>query len=591
MAFPGDPQEAMTGEPFASPGAIDPDAWAQAFEARARAILEGSYEKAPEAPEAPAPTQPDAMYPPPREAPRTLPARFPDDWVSIYGSNAPVSKRPEPLPPVASLFFFRVVGEASEQPIFERPEHDLPQIGSRQRGEVVRVTDFSGAWLRLACETEAQIESKWQGWMVAEDGEETLLEEIEDPGEHERAYTQDLFRRLWKVNDHVTARLRDRTQRCVEYLRCGRVPPGKKDQLPEGTRCVNAFWGLEVRFIRLSSGEEYWPQGCLTLSPQYVRAGWEQPPEEARCGHWRVFAARPFEAHELIEVCPLVPVDEEYCMASMQLRMNIVETAADQDSSFTGKIGRVKSYIPLGYGMLYQQSIELDDIKINWTPVTNYNCKFVPVDEHMYIYATRKIQADEELILEYKRCFRTAEGEAIDFTGFTPYWCRPEQPESFAKALVAPCGPRKARPVPGRVKFGKSALHNRGVFADAHYQKGEILEMSPCLILDRNGAECLQDYSFLLPEVKINVEGRELVKRSSRYVLPCGYGGMHNHLPAGKGENVQWFYDETTQCCIWVADPQGDEILRNQELCFDYGETYWASPSRRFQRPQTGRPV
>jgi hypothetical protein len=47
--------------------------------------------------------------------------------------------------------------------------------------------------------------------------------------------------------------------------------------------------------------------------------------------------------------------------------------------------------VPLGYGMLYQQSIELEDVKINWTPVTNFNCKFVPVDGHMYIYATRRI--------------------------------------------------------------------------------------------------------------------------------------------------------------------------------------------------------
>ena len=56
--------------------------------------------------------------------------------------------------------------------------------------------------------------------------------------------------------------------------------------------------------------------------------------------------------------------------------------------------------VPLGYGMLYQQSIELPDanglapdmrgiasnahsgrckVQINWTPVTNFNCKFVPV--------------------------------------------------------------------------------------------------------------------------------------------------------------------------------------------------------------------
>lgn len=308
-----------------------------------------------------------------------------------------------------------------------------------------------------------------------------------------------------------------------------------------------------------------------------MRSGWEQPPEEARSGHWRIFAARPFEAHELVEVCPLVPVDVETCLSSFQLRMNIVETPADEDACHTGKTGRVRSFVPLGYGMLYQQSIELEDVKINWTPVTNFNCKFLPVNGHMYIYASRKVQADEELILEYKRCFRTDEGEAIDFTGFTPYWCRQQQPENFAKALVTPCGPRKVRPVPGRVKFGKSKLHGRGVFADASYGKGEIVEMCPCLILDTNGADCMQDYCFHLPEVKVEVDGRELVKRKSRYVLPCGYGGLYNHLATGKGENVQWLYDETTQTCIWIANPEDgrQEVSRNEELCFDYGEGHW----------------
>ena len=33
--------------------------------------------------------------------------------------------------------------------------------------------------------------------------------------------------------------------------------------------------------------------------------------------------------------------------------------------------------------------------------------------------------------------------------------CRQEQPEAFRKALVAPCGPRKVRPIPGCVKFGR----------------------------------------------------------------------------------------------------------------------------------------
>ncbi|CAE8710587.1 unnamed protein product, partial [Polarella glacialis] len=215
------------------------------------------------------PSSPDVMYPPRREPPNQDTCAFPDGdgWVSVYGSNAPVFKKPEPLPPVGAVFFFRVCGQKSEQPVFEKPDAGLEEIDSRMKGEVVRVTDFKGNWVRLAVETEAQVEENWEGWMISEDGEETLLEEIEDPTEHEVEFTKDLFKRLWSITDHVTLRIRDRTERSLQYLRRGRVPPGKKALLPEGTRCVNAFWGLEARFVKLAEGEEYWPQGCLALSP------------------------------------------------------------------------------------------------------------------------------------------------------------------------------------------------------------------------------------------------------------------------------------------------------------------------------------
>lgn len=503
---------------------------------------------------------------------------------SLYGSNAPVFKSPDPLPPVGAVFYFRVAGDADAQSVYSSPNVAAEKVGTHCKGEVVRVTDFDGPWVRLACETEAQITENWQGWMVSEDEKSTFLEEVEDPLDNEKEYTKSLFKRIWKVADHVAGRLKDRTTaRAAQYLETGRVPPGKKELLPDGTRCMNAFWGLEARWIRLPPGTEYWPQGCLSLPPGYVRSGWEQPLEESRQGHWRIFAARPFGAYELVEVCPLVEVDAELCISSMQLRMNLVETPVDDDG---GLVGRVKSFVPLGYGMLYQQSIELDDVKINWTPVTNFNCKFIAAKGHMYIYATRKIQAGEELILEFKRAFRTDQGEAIDFTGFTPYWCRQAPPDAFRTALTAPCGPRKVRPVPGCVKFGKSQLHERGIFADAAYKKGELAEMCPCLVLDMNGAFCMQDYSFQLPEVALELEGRRIVKRQARHVLPCGYGGMYNHLETDKGENVEWLYDETTQCCVFVVDPRdGEEVPRNAELCFDYGESYWDAPQRRCQRP------
>jgi len=568
---------------------VNEDMWRKALEAR----RQNNNSTSPALPSqtvnnAPSPTDPDEMYPPPRDAPNTERAPFDESSsVLLCGSNAPPLKNIEPLPPIGPVFFFRVL--VDNQVVHERPDSESSKVGVREKGEIVRVIDFNGAWLRLACETEAQVEEKWQGWMISESIDDTLLEEIEDPLEHEKEYTKNLFKRIWKVNDHVRVRITEKTQRAEQYLRLGRVPPGKRDTLPEGLRCMNAYWGIEARYVKLGPGEEYWPQGCLTHSERTLQAGWEQPKEECRAGHWRVFAARPFGANELVEVCPLVKVDAlESMFACMQLRMNCVETPADEDAQFTGKTGKIQVHLPLGYGMLYQQSIELWDVQVNWTPVTNYNCKMLPHDGHMYIYTTRKVQADEELILNYCRNFRNDQGEAIDFTGFTPYWCREKAPENFAKALVTPSGPRKVRPVPGQVKFGKSKLHGRGVFADASFKRHEIIELCPCFVLDRNGVDCMRDYCFHIPAVKVKVEDRELVKREERYVLPLGYGSMYNHMEAGKGENVTWYYDETTQCMAFVAAPtteDSNEIERNEELCFSYGEAYWDTPSRRYQRP------
>eukprot|EP00812_Abedinium_dasypus_P011110 NODE_4689_length_650_cov_178.157983.p1 GENE.NODE_4689_length_650_cov_178.157983~~NODE_4689_length_650_cov_178.157983.p1 ORF type:complete len:199 (+),score=33.65 NODE_4689_length_650_cov_178.157983:3-599(+) len=167
---------------------------------------------------------------------------------------------------------------------------------------------------------------------------------------------------------------------------------------------------------------------------------------------------------------------------------------------------------------------------------------------------------------------------------------------NFAKAMATPHGPRKLRAMPSQVKFGKSTLvkndflHPHGVFADADFKEGEIVEMCPCLVLDYNGASCMVDNCFYLPPIEVDLGDRTIVKRGERWVLPLGNGSIYNHLPAGQ-DNVTWFYDETTQCVIYVASlPDGKKkIERNEELCFDYGEDYWNDGSRRYRAPDSAK--
>lgn len=565
--------------------AVGPDAWHKARMERQQdheVVLKDDKAAAKDPP--PPPTAPDYVYPPQRVANNKTDLFNGEDDMqdmtkSLFGANVAPLKKTEPLPPVGPVFFFRVLRD--EQPVRSRPVASSEQISHRSLGEVVRIVDFDGSWARLACDTEAQVEEKWVGWIQVDGDSEALLEEITDPDETERAYTKDLFHRIWKINDNIQSRLRDRSERALQYMHTGRLPPGKRPELPEGTRCLNSFWGLELRYIQLAKGEDYWPQGCMSLHPS----------EEGRTHMWRVFAARPFGKSELVEICPLLCIDVQSCIASIPLRMNIVECLVKEDAAVIKKFRNLKTHVPLGYGMCYQQHITLDGIEMNWEPVSNYNCKFIAVDEHMYIYTTRPVQANEELILHYERNFRTEEGETIDFTGYTPYWRRPEMPANFAKALKTPIGPRPLRPIPGMVKFGRSKLHGRGSFADATYRRGEILEICPCLILDDAGIDCVEDLAFKLGEVAVQLGDRTVVKREELFVMPLGYMGMYNHLEAGKGENAIWLYDETTQCMIIIASPaeggkgDGKEIIRNEELCFDYGDFYWEQPERSTKRP------
>merc|ERR1719327_1515143 len=109
--------------------------------------------------------------------------------------------------------------------MYEKPDSRTERTGWKVPGEVVRVVDFNGAWCRLAPETVQHLEEDWEAWMLTEEEDETLLEEISDQDEAERLFTRELFRRIWKIHDHVLARLRDDSDRACEYLPLGRVPP------------------------------------------------------------------------------------------------------------------------------------------------------------------------------------------------------------------------------------------------------------------------------------------------------------------------------------------------------------------------------
>ncbi|CAK8991763.1 SET domain-containing protein [Durusdinium trenchii] len=110
-------------------------------------------------------------------------------------------------------------------------------------------------------------------------------------------------------------------------------------------------------------------------SEGYLRSGWEQPSEEVpnnitssfgRSGHWRVFAARPFEANELVEVCPLVEA------------------------------------VAFAMGNWYKRNFRTDEVRD-----TNF--------------ATDS----QAIVLRFNFARpNSSQGESINFEGFTPYWSK-----------------------------------------------------------------------------------------------------------------------------------------------------------------------
>lgn len=110
----------------------------------------------------------------------------------------------------------------------------------------------------------------------------------------------------------------------------------------------------------------------------------------------------------------------------------------------------------------------------------------------------------------------------------------------------------------------KSSLENagRGVFANKNYKKGEIVETSPYIILDKNTINTenlIQDYVF------------DHLTDSSKKILVFGYGSMYNH---STNYNIDYEPDINNQCMIYIANK---DIIKGNELFINYGEDYWNS--------------
>ncbi len=100
----------------------------------------------------------------------------------------------------------------------------------------------------------------------------------------------------------------------------------------------------------------------------------------------------------------------------------------------------------------------------------------------------------------------------------------------------------------------------RGVAATKNFKKGDVVEISPCILLDGHDGTRIQG-----TELKFYVFDAHLRTRAST-VLALGHGSLFNH--SRRRSNLTYTYDQGTNSMVFVALK---DIKKGQQLFINYG--------------------
>jgi hypothetical protein len=110
------------------------------------------------------------------------------------------------------------------------------------------------------------------------------------------------------------------------------------------------------------------------------------------------------------------------------------------------------------------------------------------------------------------------------------------------------------------VRFS-DAKGTRGVFADADFKQGDVIEYAPVIEIKNASTSTLgtlSDYVFAHPT------------DSNKLVLTLGYLSLYNH---DDDKNVEYVFDEDNN---WYEVKAFREIRNGDELYVSYGSQWWA---------------
>ena len=111
-----------------------------------------------------------------------------------------------------------------------------------------------------------------------------------------------------------------------------------------------------------------------------------------------------------------------------------------------------------------------------------------------------------------------------------------------------------------KVAFGKSET-GLGVFARENIRDGELIEISPLIMVDEDAmaVDTLNDYVFTIN------------KEENIYGIALGYGSLYNHSDE---PNADWAIDIENEQIRFVAK---GAIMAGEQISVSYGNSYWES--------------
>jgi hypothetical protein len=107
------------------------------------------------------------------------------------------------------------------------------------------------------------------------------------------------------------------------------------------------------------------------------------------------------------------------------------------------------------------------------------------------------------------------------------------------------------------VKYSNT-INSRGVFANKKYYKHDIIEICPCIKINKliNHEVPLENYIF---------------KLNNKYsIVGFGYCSMYNHSDT---PNALWHVINENQIRIKIIK----DIEKDEEICVSYGDEYWST--------------